>query len=91
MPGAAGELLQMHDAWSWPYMQRTTYKLLGFPIPYLPLGKWGLLQLPQATPLYYVLGEPLRPPPLLPGEGGAGGGGGGRGGGVGGTRGRGGD
>lgn len=35
----------------WPAMQRWSYKRLGFPVPYLIAGKWGLLPLPAKTGL----------------------------------------
>ncbi|GAB4819039.1 hypothetical protein N2152v2_006085 [Parachlorella kessleri] len=52
----------------WPGVQRWTYKRLGFPIPYLIAGKWGLLPLPAKTGMRFVAGEPIPPPRLEEGQ-----------------------
>ncbi len=43
-------------------MQRATYKRLGFPVPFVLCGRWGVTTLPLRNPLIYVLGKPLQPP-----------------------------
>ncbi|RNF25886.1 putative diacylglycerol acyltransferase [Trypanosoma conorhini] len=45
-----------------PKLQRATLKLLGFPFPIIPHGRW-LLPLPHRTPLTLVVGSPLPIPP----------------------------
>lgn len=37
-------------------------------VPYLVVGRWGVSPLPRQTGLKFVIGEPLAPPPLAPGE-----------------------
>ena len=49
-----------------PPAQAWTYKKLGFPIPYLVVGRWGASPLPRATGLRFVIGEPIAPPPPPP-------------------------
>lgn len=61
---AAQETL-IADAPSAP-AQAWTYKKLGFPIPYLVVGRWGASPLPRATGLRFVIGEPIAPPPPPP-------------------------
>jgi hypothetical protein len=39
--------------------QAWTYKKLGFPVPYLVVGRWGVTPFPAPTPLRFVVGEPL--------------------------------
>ncbi|ESL05652.1 diacylglycerol acyltransferase [Trypanosoma rangeli SC58] len=41
-----------------PTMQRATLKVLGFPFPIIPYGRW-LLPFPHRTPLTLVVGSPL--------------------------------
>jgi len=64
---ALGEVLQLRNLISWPSLQRWTYKRLGFPLPYFIGGRWGITPFPAKTPLVYVVGEPIEPPPLQPG------------------------
>jgi hypothetical protein len=45
-----------------PWLQRLTYKAIGFPIPFLPVGLWGLLPLPAPTGLRFVVGDPIELP-----------------------------
>ncbi|GLC40901.1 hypothetical protein PLESTM_001123800 [Pleodorina starrii] len=59
---ALGEVLQLRNLISAPEMQRATYKRLGFPVPFILAGRWGLTTLPLRNPLIYVLGAPLAPP-----------------------------
>ena len=42
--------------------QAWTYKILGFPVPYLVVGRWGLTPFPRRTPLRFVVGAPIDPP-----------------------------
>ncbi|GIL52259.1 hypothetical protein Vafri_8180 [Volvox africanus] len=59
---ALGETLQLRNLISAPEMQRATYKRLGFPVPFILAGRWGLTTLPLRNPLIYVTGRPLQPP-----------------------------
>eukprot|EP00803_Ostreobium_quekettii_P005722 evm.model.scf_27.11 EVM.evm.TU.scf_27.11 scf_27:83458-88282(-) len=59
---ALGELFTLSNLLDWPQMQRKTYKLLGFPVPYLVVGRWGLSPLPRKVPLKFFVGEPIAPP-----------------------------
>ncbi|GIL79509.1 hypothetical protein Vretifemale_8826 [Volvox reticuliferus] len=59
---ALGETLQLRNLISAPEMQRATYKRLGFPVPFILAGRWGLTTLPLRNPLVYVIGRPLQPP-----------------------------
>lgn len=43
---AIGEVLQIANGWNWPTLQQLTYKKLGFPIPYIMVGRWGFSPLP---------------------------------------------
>jgi hypothetical protein len=45
---------------SLPWMQRLTLRLLGFPFPTVPYGRW-FLPLPNKTPLTLVVGQPVFP------------------------------
>ncbi|KAG2426507.1 hypothetical protein HXX76_011734 [Chlamydomonas incerta] len=59
---AIGETLQLANLISAPDLQRATYKRLGFPVPFILAGRWGVTTLPLRNPLVYVLGKPLAPP-----------------------------
>lgn len=59
---AIGESLQVRNGLNWPGLMKWTYKRLGFPVPYLLVGRWGITTLPLRVPLVYVLGEPIPPP-----------------------------
>ncbi len=59
---ALGETLQLRNLISAPGMQRVTCKRLGFPVPFILAGRWGLTTLPLRNPLIYVVGQPLQPP-----------------------------
>jgi hypothetical protein len=41
------------------WMQRWTYRTVGFPVPFLPVGLFGVLPLPRRGPLAIVVGEPI--------------------------------
>ena len=47
---------------AWCLSQAWTYKKLGFPVPYLVVGRWGLTPFPKKTALRFVVGEPIAPP-----------------------------
>lgn len=49
-------------------MQQLTYKHLGFPIPYLVVGRWGLTPFPRSSGLKFIVGAPLPVPPRTPGK-----------------------
>jgi hypothetical protein len=49
--------------------QAWTYKKLGFPLPYLVVGRWGVTPFPCRTQLKFVVGAPIAPPTVpLSGE-----------------------
>lgn len=53
-----GEVFQVRNAFNWRWLQRLTYKLIGFPIPYLLHGFWGT-PLSKRSPAWLVVGEPV--------------------------------
>lgn len=66
-----GEIHGVRNLIAVPNLQRYTYKRLGFPIPFLPGGRWGLpVPIPgrDAGPLTFVLGAPVPVPPHLKGR-----------------------
>lgn len=44
--------------------QAWTYKKLGFPVPYLVVGRWGMTPFPSKTPLKFIVGAPIAPPDI---------------------------
>ncbi|KAF8072389.1 RCH2 [Scenedesmus sp. PABB004] len=64
---ALGESLQLRNAVDLPALAQFTYKRFGFPVPFILTGRWGVTPFPRRTPLVYVVGAPLTPPPLAPG------------------------
>lgn len=65
---ALGEVFTMKNAFDLPKMQMATYRVFGFPIPYLLVGRWGFSPLPKKVPMLFVVGEPIRPPTIDPGS-----------------------
>lgn len=63
-----GEINSLGNLIDWPAMQRWSYKRLGFPIPFLIAGKWGVLPLPAKTGLKFVVGSPIPAPKLEPNQ-----------------------
>lgn len=61
---ALGEILQLRNVLDAPALQQYTYKRLGFPFPYLQVGRWWT-PFPFRVPLVYVIGRPVHPPPGL--------------------------
>ena len=57
-----GEARSLRNLIDVPRMQRWTYRRLGFPIPFLIVGKYGILPLPSRAGLRFVVGRPIRPP-----------------------------
>jgi hypothetical protein len=55
-----GEIACLHNACNWPAIQQWTYKNLGFPIPYLVVGRWGFTPFPRRTGLKFVVGQPIK-------------------------------
>jgi hypothetical protein len=47
-----------------PWLQKRMLRLIGFPFPTLPHGRW-YMPVPNKTPLTVVVGAPLAPPPGL--------------------------
>jgi len=62
-----GEIFSLQNALNIPWLQKWTYKMVGFPIPYLLVGRW-MSPLPRKVPLQYVVGEPIPPPKVAPGR-----------------------
>jgi diacylglycerol O-acyltransferase 2, plant len=60
-----GEVTSLRNAIVMPRLQRATYKLLGFPIPFLMAGRGGILPLPSKTGLRFVIGRPIEPSQVL--------------------------
>jgi 2-acylglycerol O-acyltransferase 2 len=59
---ALGESLQLRNAVNMPSLQQYTYRKLGFPVPFVLHGRWGLSPFPRKVPLVYVIGKPIPPP-----------------------------
>ena len=57
-----GEVDALHNFISWPWLQQWSYKKLGFPVPYLVVGRWGVSPFPRRTGLKFVIGEPVQVP-----------------------------
>ena len=57
-----GEIYQLKNGISMPRLQAWTYKQFGFPIPFLPVGRfWMPVPLADRThPTTFVIGKPLR-------------------------------
>nr|AZI70899.1 acyl-CoA:diacylglycerol acyltransferase 2.3 [Lobosphaera incisa]QIT07021.1 type-2 diacylglycerol acyltransferase DGAT2C [Lobosphaera incisa] len=62
-----GEINALRNLISIPQLQQWTYKKIGFPVPYLLVGRWGISPLPSQTGLKFVIGEPIAPPKHEPG------------------------
>ncbi len=60
-----GEITSLRNAIVMPRLQRATYTLLGFPIPFLMAGRGGILPLPSRTGLRFVIGRPIEPSQVL--------------------------
>ena len=58
-----GEASTLRNLIDMPWLQLWTYKRLGFPVPYLLVGRWGITPFPRQTCLRFVVGEPI-PIPL---------------------------
>lgn len=65
---ALGETLQLKNLINVPTVQQATYKKLGFPVPFVLCGRWFFTPFPRKTPLVYVIGKPLLPPAVSPGQ-----------------------
>jgi 2-acylglycerol O-acyltransferase 2 len=65
---ALGEVSSLSNVVSLPALQRWTYRRLGFPVPFLLAGWLRVTPLPAKTGLRYVVGCPIDPPQLAPGE-----------------------
>lgn len=63
-----GELASLRNLFDWPSMQLWSYKNLGFPIPYLVVGRWRFTPFPLQSRLKFIVGEPLLPPNHTPGS-----------------------
>jgi len=58
-----GELNSLWNLVEWPWLAKRSYKILGFPVPFLIVGKWSILPLPAKTGLRVCVGKPIHPPP----------------------------
>lgn len=65
---AFGEVTSLRNIIDTPQLHRWTYKMLGFPIPFLIGGRFGFLPFPSKHGLKFVIGKPLKPPKVQPGE-----------------------
>jgi len=63
-----GEIFTLQNALNIPFLQKLTYRWIGFPIPYLLVGRWLLTPLPRKVPLMYIVGEPIPPPNIRPSD-----------------------
>ncbi|GJP48166.1 hypothetical protein CLOM_g7441 [Closterium sp. NIES-68] len=61
-----GEAALFDNIFHMPSLQRFTYRRFGFPIPFLPIGLFGLLPLPRTAPVTLVVGRPFDPTAMLP-------------------------
>lgn len=57
-----GEVTSLRNFINAPELQRWTYKKFGFPVPFLIVGKGGILPFPSASGLKFVIGKPINPP-----------------------------
>lgn len=57
-----GELNSLWNLVEWPWLAKRSYKILGFPVPFLIVGKWNILPLPAKTGLRVCVGKPIHPP-----------------------------
>lgn len=58
-----GEATSLRNFVDTPTLHRWTYKILGFPLPYIIGGKLGILPFPSREGLRFIIGTPLDPPP----------------------------
>ena len=63
-----GEIEALRNFVDMPRVQAWSYKRLGFPIPYLVVGRWCLSPFPRSTGLKFIIGEPIQPPAHVSGE-----------------------
>ncbi|CAK0784954.1 hypothetical protein CVIRNUC_008159 [Coccomyxa viridis] len=63
-----GELSALRNFVDLPGMQAWTYKKLGFPVPYLVVGRWGMTPFPSKAPLRFIVGAPIAVPSNPVGE-----------------------
>jgi len=62
---AFGEVTSLRNAIVMPRLQRATYKILGFPIPFLMAGRGGITPLPSKTGVRFIIGKPIEPSQML--------------------------
>ena len=62
-----GEVFQLRNAMTWRWLQKLTYRWIGFPIPYLLQGFCGT-PLGSRSPAWLVVGEPVWPETSKQGE-----------------------
>lgn len=65
---ALGEALQLRNLYDIPSLQQYTYRRLGFPVPFILCGRWGVTPFPRKVPLVYVVGKPIAVPAHTAGE-----------------------
>lgn len=59
-----GEVTSLRNFIDTPRLHKLTYKILGFPLPYLIGGKFGVLPFPSRDGLKFIIGKPIEPPCL---------------------------
>lgn len=57
-----GEVTSLRNFVDTPKLHKWTYKVLGFPLPYIIGGKFGVLPFPSREGLQFVIGKPVVPP-----------------------------
>ena len=64
-----GEVTSLKNFIDTPKLHRWTYKMFGFPLPYLIGGRMGILPFPSREGLTFVIGKPLPLPSIaIPGN-----------------------
>ena len=58
-----GERLLIHNLIVVRWLQKLAYRVIGFPIPFVPVGMAGVLPFPRRTRMIALVGDPLYPPP----------------------------
>ncbi|KAK9814027.1 hypothetical protein WJX73_009556 [Symbiochloris irregularis] len=58
-----GEVSTLRNLIDAPWLQHWSYKRLGFPVPYLLVGRWGFTPFPRPTCLRFIVGQPIPMPP----------------------------
>lgn len=62
-----GEVDSLRNLVTVPCLHRWSYKKLGFPFPFIMIGRRGVLPFPSQTGLKFIVGKPIEPPANLDG------------------------